>query len=103
MLNWLKSLFGPPVDFAALIDKGAAIIDVRTPAEFKGGHASGSINIPLQKIPAEIGKLRAKGQPVIACCASGNRSGQAVSILKNAGIEAYNIGPWRRVPKFRKA
>ncbi len=34
-----------------LIKNGTGtIIDVRTPAEFLGGHVSGSINIPLQEL-----------------------------------------------------
>jgi rhodanese-related sulfurtransferase len=31
---------------------------------------------------------------VITVCRSGSRSGMAKSILKSAGIEVYNGGPW---------
>ena len=49
MLNLFKNMFSsaPEVDYAALVKKGALIIDVRTPGEFKSGHIKGSINIPL--------------------------------------------------------
>ena len=36
-----------------LRDQGAQLVDVRGPAEYAGGHAPGSVNIPLQ----EIGEL----------------------------------------------
>ncbi len=73
------------------------IIDVRTPAEFMGGHVVGSINIPLNEIPASVEKIRTMAQPVILCCASGNRSGQAMMYLKNLGIECENGGSWLQV------
>lgn len=73
------------------------IIDVRTTAEFMGGHVAGSINIPLNEIPASVEKIRTMAQPVILCCASGNRSGQAMMYLKNLGIECENGGSWLQV------
>ncbi|MEZ4928626.1 MAG: rhodanese-like domain-containing protein [Chitinophagales bacterium] len=36
-------------------------------------------------------------KPVILCCASGARSGQATSILKSKGIDAVNAGAWQNV------
>jgi rhodanese-related sulfurtransferase len=34
----------------ALLQEGAQIVDVRSPAEFAAGHASGSRNIPLGEL-----------------------------------------------------
>lgn len=73
---------------------GAIIVDVRTPGEFMGGHVDGSENIPLGSIGSQLSKLKAKGKPVVFCCASGMRSGSAASQAKSAGIEAYNGGGW---------
>jgi rhodanese-related sulfurtransferase len=70
------------------------IVDVRTPAEFMGGHVAGSINIPLQEIQARIEEIKALPQPIILCCASGNRSGQATAFLKSLGINCSNGGSW---------
>ena len=70
------------------------IIDVRTPGEFMGGHVAGSINIPLQEIQQRIDEIKTLPQPIILCCASGNRSGQATSFLKNIGIDCSNGGSW---------
>lgn len=94
MFSFLKKLFGPGTDFKALKDNGAIIIDVRSPQEFDHGHIQGSKNIPLDKIQREIASIKKMGKPVITVCKSGARSGMAKSILKNAGVEVYNGGPW---------
>ena len=74
--------------------KGQTIIDVRTPAEFMGGNVAGSINIPLNEIELRLGEIQQMPQPVILCCASGNRSGQAAAYLKSRGINCENGGSW---------
>ncbi|QNA44406.1 rhodanese-like domain-containing protein [Lacibacter sediminis] len=94
MINFIKKLFGPGTDFKALQQQGAVIIDVRTAGEFNGGHIKGAINIPVDSIRSKINDIKKKGKPVITCCASGMRSGSATSILKQAGVEAYNGGSW---------
>jgi rhodanese-related sulfurtransferase len=94
MFGFIKKLFGEPVDFKGLVSKGALIIDVRSPAEFKGGHIKGSTNIPVDKIKGKTKELQSKGKAIITVCRSGSRSGMAKSILKSAGIEVYNGGPW---------
>lgn len=101
-MEWLKKILGlsPEVDLGALIEQGALIVDVRTPAEYATGHIEGSINIPMDKISKSISKLKDK-QPIITCCASGARSRAAEGILKSAGIEAvYNGGSWYTVAKY---
>ncbi|MBC7508754.1 MAG: rhodanese-like domain-containing protein [Ferruginibacter sp.] len=70
------------------------IIDVRTPDEFMGGHVAGSINIPLQAIPQRLNEIKALQQPIILCCVSGNRSGQATNFLQSFGIKCTNGGSW---------
>jgi rhodanese-related sulfurtransferase len=73
------------------------IIDVRSPAEFASGHVMGSINIPLQEVPDRIEEIRSIAQPLILCCASGNRSGQATNFLHSQGFECENGGSWLAV------
>lgn len=70
------------------------IVDVRTSSEFMGGHVAGSINIPLQEIQERLEEVKALPQPIILCCASGNRSGQATRFLKEHGVECSNGGSW---------
>ncbi len=73
------------------------IVDVRTPSEFMGGHVAGSINIPLQEIQTRIEEITNMVQPIVLCCASGNRSGQATVYLKSLGIDCENGGSWMDV------
>lgn len=73
------------------------IIDVRSYAEYQGGHVAGSILIPIQEIPDRLEEIRQFPQPIILCCASGNRSAQAVMFLQNHGIECSNGGSWMDV------
>lgn len=70
------------------------IIDVRTPMEFSGGHVANSINIPLNEIQARVTEIKAMEQPIILCCASGGRSGQATYFLQSQGISCENGGSW---------
>lgn len=70
------------------------IIDVRTPEEFKGGHVRGSYNIPMQEITLRLDEIKKMPQPIILCCASGNRSGHVMLFLKNQGIDCENGGSW---------
>lgn len=74
--------------------RGAIIIDVRTKAEFSQGAIPGSKNIPLQNINTQIASIKKLNKPVITCCASGMRSGNAAVILNNHGIESMNGGGW---------
>jgi rhodanese-related sulfurtransferase len=93
-MSLLKKLFGgTSVDFKALVQQGAMIIDVRTPAEFKGGQVKGAVNIPLQSLQASFSKIP-KNKTIITCCASGMRSGSAKSLLKAAGYTVHNGGGW---------
>ena len=57
MLKFIKSLFGPSINYRDLITKGAIVIDVRTPQEFDNGHIKGSKNIPLNIIQTEVDKI----------------------------------------------
>jgi rhodanese-related sulfurtransferase len=70
------------------------VVDVRTRAEFSGGHVKGSVNIPLQEITSHIEEIKAMEQPIIFCCASGGRSGQATQYFKSLGVNCENGGSW---------
>ena len=64
-----------------MILDGATVVDVRSVGEFMGGNAPGSANIPLNEVPERMEEFKAMKQPLVLCCASGNRSGQATSYL----------------------
>jgi phage shock protein E len=77
-----------------MINQKMTIIDVRTPGEFMGGNVAGSINIPLQEIQNRTDEIKALQQPIIFCCASGMRSGQATAYFKSIGLDCENGGSW---------
>jgi len=97
MLGTLKKLFGfgPAVDYKQLMQEGAIIVDVRSKGEFSSGHIKGSVNIPVDSLAGNLGKLKDKNKPVITCCASGMRSASAKGILKSKGYtNVHNGGSW---------
>ncbi len=83
------------------LKKGAGkvtLIDVRTPEEFATGHIEGAINIPLDTVPFRVGEIAALPAPRVLYCRSGNRSGMAVQMLRQAGItDVHNGGSLEEV------
>lgn len=97
MLDTLKKLFGfgPAVDYKQLMQEGAIIVDVRSKGEYSSGHIKGSINIPVDSLSSNLGKLKDKNKHIITCCASGMRSASAKGILKSKGYtNVHNGGSW---------
>ncbi len=84
-------------EIKALVDQGAMILDVRTPGEFSQGHAPGSRNVPLDRLPSQL-KALDRSKPILVCCASGVRSGSAKAMLDKAGFtQVRNAGSWQRI------
>jgi len=70
-----------------LIEKGALLIDVRTPEEFADGHIDGAINIPYEETDALAAAIGAdKQRPVVVYCRSGHRAGLAKTELEKEGF-----------------
>jgi phage shock protein E len=99
MFELFKNLFSESIDYKSLMQKGALIIDVRSPVEFKSGSIRGSRNIPLDQLQNRISELKKSGKSIITVCRSGNRSAVAKSMLRSAGIEVYNGGAWTSLDK----
>ena len=82
-------------------DSQTTIVDVRTEEEFSEGNVKGSINIPLHEVVDRVEELK-KIQPLVLCCLSGNRSGQATVFLQAQGCnQVYNGGGWEMVDAQR--
>lgn len=95
-----KSKTDPALE-AALKNEGAKVIDVRTRAEFSGGHVVDAINIPLNELPQAVKQLKKLDVPLVICCASGIRSGQGAAFLQSEGFEnVFNGGAWTAVNKI---
>jgi len=103
-MGLFSNLFGggATADLKSIIDDGAFLVDVRTPGEFAEGHVKGSVNIPLDRVTMELSKFKNK-KNIIVFCRSGNRSGQAKTILEQQGItNVTNGGTWEAVNQFVK-
>jgi len=63
------------------------VIDVRTPAEYSEGHLDGAVNIDVQdaNFGTILSQLPTDGEYVVYC-RSGNRSAQAVEMMKASGF-----------------
>lgn len=92
------ALGGDPDAEAAFLDRepGALVVDVRTPAEFAGGHLAGARNVDVS------GDFRAqmetvdRERPVYLYCRTGNRSARAARTLGEMGFHrVVNAGGFR--------
>jgi rhodanese-related sulfurtransferase len=72
---------------AKIAEAGVVILDVRTPAEFAEGYIEGARLIDFQSgnFENEIATLD-KNATYAVYCRSGNRSGQAVKVMQDAGF-----------------
>jgi len=91
--------FGPAKDIGTLNvthlinHQDALVLDVRETAEYQGGHLPHAVHIPLSQLGSRGNELaRHVARPVIAYCASGNRSRMAGSALAKLGFkDIYNL------------
>lgn len=80
-------------DARALIEeKGAVLVDVRSPAEYRGGHLPGALNIPVNELSRRLDEVP-EDRPVVVYCRSGARSARAAGLLRERGRSAYDLGP----------
>jgi rhodanese-related sulfurtransferase len=70
-----------------IAESGVVTLDVRTPGEFAEGYIEGAqlINFQSGNFENEIATLD-KSATYAVYCRSGNRSGQAVKVMKDAGF-----------------
>lgn len=75
----------------------ATLLDVRSYDEYRKGHVSNSLNIPIDELSNRISEI-SKTHPIIVYCASGGRSSMAQKILKDHGFEnIHNAKIWEEV------
>ncbi len=78
-----------------IIERGqtAHLIDVRTPAEYRSGHAVGAISVPLDQLnPSQLNDRlgdneAGRSRPLFLTCQSGLRAEQAAQRLRHAGFD----------------
>lgn len=81
------------VDFEtalAIEEKGAIWLDVRYPDEYQDYSIEDSINIPLNILRLQVGKLD-RSKQYITCCDTGSRCSIAAYILAQHGYDVYQL------------
>lgn len=71
----------------------AVVIDVRDAAEYAKGHILGARSAPLAELERKLPALaKFTARPVIVHCESGNRSTNAIGVLRRNGFaKVYNL------------
>lgn len=92
--------FTPPATVADMLKKPRTILlDVRTPEEFAAGHLQGAENLNFRSpdFLEQVAKLDKK-QTYVLYCASGNRSGQTLKLMEDAGFKhIVNAGGFKEL------
>lgn len=85
------SPYTDPAKLAALIDQRTEkdavaylLVDVRTPAEYQGGHIATAVNVPVSDIAAKPPTDK-KDALIVVYCRSGARSASAKQTLERMG------------------
>lgn len=92
-MNGINTISPHSLDSLLKREQAATLIDVRTPAEYRSGHAEGAISIPLDELHPEklvdmLGNKRlGHEQPLFLTCQSGIRAGKAAERLLDAGFK----------------
>jgi rhodanese-related sulfurtransferase len=95
-MSWLTELFGGGGGIRQALQEGAVIIDLRTAYEYDQGHIPRSLNIPADRIRANIDRIRDLRKPVILCCGNGTQCWEATEFLRDAGLtNVINGGNWQ--------
>jgi NADPH-dependent 2,4-dienoyl-CoA reductase/sulfur reductase-like enzyme/rhodanese-related sulfurtransferase len=76
-------------ELADLVEKGWAVIDVRTAEEHATGAIDGSINLPIDSLRDNLASL---GQgPAVVYCQVGQRGHTATALMQELGLVARNL------------
>jgi thioredoxin 1 len=76
--------------FAAAVEAGATVLDVRNPDEYEDKHVAGAVLIPLPELAARQDEIP-PGDPLYVICAAGGRSMTAAQALAEAGYPARSV------------
>jgi hydroxyacylglutathione hydrolase len=76
-----------PADLAESLRRDSVtIVDVRSAAEWGGGHIAGARHVPLGYLADRMGELP-RSKPIVVHCAAGSRSAIGASVLRARGFE----------------
>ncbi len=78
-----------------MLQRGALLVDVRSPVEYADATIAGAVNLPLEELEQHVERLR--GTQALLFCNSGTRSHIAAEKLRSLGVRSvYNLGPYKR-------
>ena len=80
-----------PDEAMEMLRSGATLLDVRENTEWNAGHVPGAVHVPVKNVATQALKRLPKGRPVIVTCRTGSRSRGATRILREKGVEAFNL------------
>jgi NADPH-dependent 2,4-dienoyl-CoA reductase/sulfur reductase-like enzyme/rhodanese-related sulfurtransferase len=78
-----------PREVTALTAEGWVLLDVRTEAEHRTGAIPGSVNVPLDSLRDQLGRVG--NGPFLVYCQVGQRAHTATMLLHDLGIAARNL------------
>ncbi|MGN6479478.1 rhodanese-like domain-containing protein [Luteibacter sp.] len=69
-----------------------ALLDVRTPEEYREGHLAGALNVPVDEVATRSGALGVKrDQELVVYCKSGKRAARARDTLQSLGYTNVHL------------
>jgi rhodanese-related sulfurtransferase len=72
--------------------RNAVVIDLRSAADYAGGHLPQARHVEFAELQAKIGQIaKNKGTPVLLVCQTGQQSHQAVRIAEAAGYTEVHV------------
>ncbi|MGX7731787.1 rhodanese-like domain-containing protein [Rhodococcus sp. 2H158] len=89
LLEKIKARFGKPYETVdvgrarELLDGGAVLVDVRSAAEYRSGHAAVAQHCELSQVPTRAARI-VRNRPVVFVCHSGMRSASAARMFAPA-------------------
>ena len=79
-----------PAEAQQAIERGAVLVDVREPDEWKNGHAPKARHIPLGQLSSRADELP-RNREVLVVCRSGSRSARAAKMLSLQRGDVANV------------
>ncbi len=88
-----------PAEAQEAMGRGAVLLDVREPQEWRSGHAPKARHIPLGELGRRAAELP-RNREILVVCRSGNRSARAARMLAAQRGDVANVkggmGAWAR-------
>ena len=104
-MGFLDTLFKKPYrvvdpeEAKEAMERGAVLLDVREPHEWRSGHAPKARHIPLSQLSRRAEELP-RNREIVVVCRSGHRSARAAKILAAQRGDVANVkggmGAWAR-------